>query len=284
MIRNQFKEMLKVVEDLDPRIPFVGFERGYFLDIQSFFPTKQLIGHKILSGQCNLRCYYCHRRDFLESSYPLTPIGEILSNLREREFHNTIVVTGGEITLHYAAAIEIMKRLRKEAITTLFSTNGAFPDRVEQMAEFSDVVKIDVKGHESQYRQITGHEIYHSVMKSIGIASRITNIEVKLILHDFTQPQQINQILKDVHEATGMPVNLAVQFQPVRDFLKLGIAEPRIERVMEVCATAEPLPDITLLKHYGEKERIYRLEHREWQVYREKEIPLRFNWSRSDGL
>jgi hypothetical protein len=75
-----------------------------------------------------------------------------------------------------------------------------------------------------------------------------------------------------------MPSNLAVEFQPVRDFLKSGFSEPDIEQTMTVCASAGPLPAITLLKHYGEKERIFRLANGTWKVFREKEIPLRFKW------
>lgn len=142
------------------KIPFVGFERGYFLDIQSFFPTKQLIGHKILSSPCNIQCYYCHRKEFLNSKYPMISIDEILRNLHDLAFYNTVVVTGGEITLFYLAALEIMKQLREQGITTLFSTNGSFPDRVKRMVQYADVVKIDIKGHRSQYKRITGYDIY----------------------------------------------------------------------------------------------------------------------------
>ncbi len=265
------------------RIPLVGFERGYFLDIQCFFPKKQLIGHKILSGPCNLRCYYCHRIDFLDRKQPMIPIDEILMKLHKMEFYNTIVVTGGEITLYHVAAINIMKQLQKDGITTLFSTNGSFPDRVKQMLPFSDVVKIDIKGHKSQYKRIARQDIYDLAMESITIACDKTYVEVKIILHNFTQPQHINQILEDIYQWTGMPPNLAVEFQPVRDFLKLGITEPNIEQIMNVCATAKPLPAITLLKHYGEKERIYKLKDGTWEVFKEKEIPLRFNWKDNDA-
>ena len=265
-------------------IPFVGFERGYFLDIQSFFPKKQLFGHKILSSPCNLRCYYCHRRAFLDGKYPLISTKKVLAELYKLEFFNTIVLTGGEITLYYQAAIDIMKHLQNAGITTLFSTNGSFQRRVEQMLPFADVVKIDIKGHKSQYKHVTGDEkTYDSALQSIAIASEKTKVEVKIILHGFTEPRHINQILEDVYQYTGMPSNLAVEFQPVRDFLKLGIAEPEIVRTLTICAAAKPLPLITLLKHYGEKERIYRLENSRWKIFCEKEIPLRFNWNSCDG-
>ncbi len=263
-------------------IPFVGFERGYFLDIQCFFPEKELIGHKILSGPCNVNCYYCHRVDFLYAKYPMVPIDDILNKLRNLEYYNTIVVTGGEITLFHLPALRIMKRLQHEGITTLFSTNGSFPDRVREMVPHADVVKIDIKGHKSQYERIAGKDIYDSALRSISIASRKTNVEVKLILHSYTRQEHINQILYDVYEQTGMPPNLAIEFQPVRDFLGIGIAEPYINNIMEICASAKPLPAITLLKHYGEKEHIYRLDGGGWKVFREKEIPLRFNWANSN--
>lgn len=260
-------------------IPLVGFERGYFLDIQSFLPKKQLIGHKILSGQCNLRCYYCHRRTFLDNVYPLISPKEILGELHKLEFFNTIVLTGGEITLNHQAAIEIMRQLQDSGITTLFSTNGSFPRRVEQMIPFADVVKIDIKGDKSHYRKIAGYETYDSALKSISIASKKTKVEVKVIVHSFTEQKHIDDILEDIYQYTGMPSNLAIEFQPVRDFLEQGIAEPKIEQVMNMCKIAKPLPFMVLLKHYGERDRIYILENGKWKVFLEKEIPLRFDWN-----
>lgn len=264
-------------------LPFVDFERGYFLDIKCFFPNKRLIGHKILSGPCNLKCYYCHRKDFLNDNQPLVPIEEILNKLEKREYYNTIVVTGGEITLFHKAASAIMRRLKSKGITTLFSTNGFFPKRVEKMLEFADVVKIDIKGTKSQYIDICGADIYAETLKSISIASKKRCVEVKCILHHYTKENHIEKILNDLYKYTGMPSNLAIEFQPVKDFLNIGVKEPNVEKLMNICAFLQPLPNIALFKHYGEKERIYKLEDGNWQVYFEKEIPLRFNWKNNDN-
>ncbi len=263
----------------DHHLPFVDFERGYFLDIKCFFPNKKLIGHKILSGSCNVNCYYCHRIDFLNKSYPLIPVGTILSKLKEQKYYNTIVVTGGEITLYYEAAIAIMKQLKKQNITTLFSSNGFYPDRIEKMLPFADVVKLDIKGPNELYKKISGKDFYNSAIESISIAAKKVNIEVKLILHQFTTQQHINSILEDIYRATGMPQNLAIEYQPVRDFLNIGLPEPKISEIMEMCLNARPCPEISLLKYYGEKERIYRKQGNDWIVFKEKEIPLRFNWN-----
>jgi pyruvate-formate lyase-activating enzyme len=259
-------------------IPFVGFERGYFLDIRCFFPTKDLIGHKILSGPCNLRCYYCHRRDFIGGDYPPITIDNILTRLREQAYFNTVVLTGGEITLYHDSAIGIMKQLKSNGITTVFSTNGSFPDRVKQMVPFANVMKIDVKGYKSQYERITGYQIYDKVMQSINTGCSKTNVEVKIILHAFTQLRDIRLILEDLYNATSMPENMAIEFQLVKDFLKTGMSEPSVERMMDMCTTVGPLPTITLLKYYGENERIFRLKDGAWKLWLEKEIPLRFNW------
>lgn len=179
-------------------LPFVGFERGYFLDIQCFFPNKILIGHKILSGPCNVKCYYCHRKNFLDQNYPLIPVHQILSELKKQKFYNTIVVTGGEITLYHDAAIEIMRKLKRHEITTLFSTNGFYPDRIKKMLPFADVIKLDIKGPNHLYRKISGKDFYKSAIESISIASKEINIEVKLILHDFTTQEHINSILNNI--------------------------------------------------------------------------------------
>lgn len=260
-------------------IPFVGFERAYFLDIRCFFPTQDLIGYKILSGPCNLGCYYCHRIDFLRRDYPPITINNILTRLHEQSQYNTIVITGGEITLYHSSAIAIMKQLKQDGIITVFSTNGSFPDRVRQMVSFADVMKIDIKGSKSQYERVTGYQIYDKVMQSISIGCSKTNVEVKIILHAFTQLRDIRLILEDLHNATGMPENMAIEFQLVKDFLRMGLTEPNVERMMDMCATIAPLHTLTLLKYYGpEKECIFRLRDGTWRLWLEKEIPLRFDW------
>jgi pyruvate-formate lyase-activating enzyme len=265
-------------------LPFVGFERGYFLDIQSFFPKRRLIGHKILSGPCNLECYYCHRRGFLRRDLPLVTVDEIVARLRKQDDYNTVVLTGGEITLFHTAAIEIMRHLRGNGITTLFSTNGSFPDRVQQIVPFADVVKIDIKGHRSQYERVAGHQIYEAVMRSISVGCAKTNVEVRIIIHAFTEPRHIEPILQDIYKTTGMPGKITIEFQPVTDFLGIGVAEPSLERLMDMCANARPLSALTLLKHYGEKECIYRLSDGAWKLYLQKEIPLRFDWHDAESV
>jgi pyruvate-formate lyase-activating enzyme len=206
------------------------------------------------------------------------PVNEILIRLRELEYYNTVVVTGGEITLHFKAAISIMNALQAEGITTLFSTNGLFPDRVTAMCQYADAVKIDIKDTRGKYRDTSGQDAYDLVMESLSNASRFTNVEFKIIIHEHTTKDDIEAILRDVKSATGFPSNVAVQFQPVRDFLNAGLIEPSINNVMMMCAEANPRPQIALLKHYGTVERIYRLIDEDWIVFREKEIPLRFDW------
>lgn len=74
---------------------------------------------------------------------------------------------------------------------------------------------------------------------------------------------------------------MIIEFQLIKDFLHKNIQEPDTNKLMNICKKAYPLPETTLLKHYGTEEVIYKLVDGEWLVYRKKEIPLKFDWEKT---
>jgi pyruvate-formate lyase-activating enzyme len=259
--------------------PYVGIERGYFLDVQHFFGDKKLVGFKVLTSVCNFKCYYCHRKSFLYDTNNILTVDQVLSEMKKWEPYNIVTLTGGEITLVAKPAAKIMDVLRSRNVNTVFSTNGYLTEEVDFLTKHADIVKIDIKGSRKTYNIVTGIDGYKKTMESIGICSSRLNTEVKILLHSFTTEDDILSILKDLKDITNYPDNLIIEFQLIKNFLHENIQEPDTNKMMNICKKAYPLPETVLLKHYGTEEVIYKLLNGEWVKYRKKEIPLKFNWN-----
>jgi pyruvate-formate lyase-activating enzyme len=258
--------------------PLVGIERGYFLDVQHFFGDKKLVGFKVLCSPCNMKCYYCHRSPFLNRNVKWLSIDELFKKMKEWEPYNIVTLTGGEVTLVTEVSAEIMDRLRSKGITVLFSTNGLLTGNVDLLTKHADLVKIDVKASRRLYKKVTGVQCYDQVLESVAICTSRLNTEVKIILHSFTKDKEIEEIIKDLYDVTGFPENMIIEFQLIKDFLNRGIREPNFEEMKKICSKIKPLPSVVLLKSYTEREVVLKLVGNEWIIYKEKEIPLRFNW------
>jgi len=258
--------------------PYLGIERGYFLDIQHFFGEKKLHGFKVLCSICNLSCYYCHRLPFLRTYSRLLSASNVLDEMESWKPFNIVTLTGGEVTLVSVAAAQIMDILESRGVTTLFSTNGVLCNKVDYLTRHASLVKIDVKGSRRLYEKITGNNCYDQVLQSVQVCVDRLRTEVKILLHSFSDESDILSVLKDLEAATGFPDNMIVEFQLIRDFLRQGIEEPDAEKFKKICSKARPLPSTVLLKHYGDEEIIYKLVEGRWDLYRKKEVPLKFSW------
>jgi len=272
------KTVATVMRELEPGFPLIGIERGYFLDIQHFFGERKLLGFKVLCAPCNLRCYYCHRSPFIGKGVRAMTHDEVVREIEKWSPYNIMTFTGGEITLVAEPTAALMDSLRSSEVSVLFSTNGVLSDKVEYLTKHANLVKIDVKGSERLYDRVAGLPVYRRVMESVGICAARLPTEVKVLLHSFTEQEDIESVLRDLKAVTGFPDNLIVEFQLVKDFLGLGIEEPNGQRIRKICSRVSPLPEAVLLKEYGSEEVIEELTDGEWRLYRKKEIPLRFNW------
>jgi len=271
-----------MISENEMNFPYVGIERGYFLDIQHFFGEKKLVGFKVLTSVCNFKCYYCHREPFLYNDSNMLTVNQVLSEMKKWEPYNIVTLTGGEITLVAEPAVKIMDALKLRDVNTVFSTNGYLTEKVDFLTKHADVVKIDVKCSRKTYKNVTGINGYEKAMESVGICSSRLDTEVKLLLHSFTTEDDILSILKDLKDTTNYPSNLIIEFQLIKDFLHKNIQEPDANKMMDICKKTYPLPETVLLKHYGTEEVIYKLLNGEWVVYRKKEIPLIFNWEKTN--
>ena len=111
-----------------------------------------------LSG-CNFRCPFCHNTPLLTAD-AADGMGEaeLLAFLKKRRgLLDGVAITGGEPLLRpdLPALLEKIKAL---GYAVKLDTNGAFPDRLEQIvrAGLADYVAMDVKNSPARYAQTVG--------------------------------------------------------------------------------------------------------------------------------
>ena len=108
-----------------------------------------------LSG-CNFRCPFCHNTPLLTADAADGMVEEeLLAFLKKRQgLLDGVAITGGEPLLRpdLPALLEKIKAL---GYAVKLDTNGAFPDRLEQVvrARLADYVAMDVKNSPARYAQ-----------------------------------------------------------------------------------------------------------------------------------
>jgi pyruvate formate lyase activating enzyme len=87
---------------------------------------------------CNLRCHYCHASHLvlhperLESLDRNRVLGYML---RQRNWLDGVVITGGEPTLHGEALIDLISDIRAVPLDVMIETNGTRPAWVARLIE-----------------------------------------------------------------------------------------------------------------------------------------------------
>jgi len=123
-------------------------------------PIKGLIENTLLDWEgrlaavvflpgCNYRCGYCHARHLLSHTDQdeAIPIQHVLASLlRDRNWVDGVVISGGEPTLH-ASLRELIELFRESDVPVKLDTNGSRPKVLESLLEdgLLDYVAMDVK-------------------------------------------------------------------------------------------------------------------------------------------
>ena len=108
-----------------------------------------------LSG-CNFRCPFCHNTPLLTAD-AAAGMGEaeLLAFLKKRQgLLDGVAITGGEPLLRPELPA-LLEKIKELGYAVKLDTNGAFPDRLEQIvrAGLADYVAMDVKNSPARYAQ-----------------------------------------------------------------------------------------------------------------------------------
>ena len=130
-----------------------GFQKVSLID----YPGR--ISAVVFTQGCNFRCPFCHNPELVdpERFEDLIPEAEILSFLQRRRGRlDAVVITGGEPTMH-PELVPFIIQLRAMGFQVKLDTNGALPDRLEEMLDrkLLDYVAMDLKAPLERYGEVT---------------------------------------------------------------------------------------------------------------------------------
>ena len=114
----------------------------------------------IFLAGCNYKCSYCHNSELI----PLDSGHEVnIDDIEERLKNNitiidSVIVSGGEPTIHPEALEEILKLAKKYELKTMIQTNGSQPHVIRKLLEENllDYVALDFKTSPEKYYLVGG--------------------------------------------------------------------------------------------------------------------------------
>ena len=182
-----------------------------------------------LSG-CNFRCPFCHNAPLLTAAdEDGMDEDELLAFLKKRQgLLDGVAVTGGEPLLRPDLP-QLLEKLKALGYAVKLDTNGAFPERLEQVvrAGLADYVAMDVKNSPARYAETAGVPGLDltPVLRSVSFLLRgMVNYEFRTTavaeLHDDTSFAQLGDWL------AGARRYYIQCFQPRDTVLRAGLSAP----------------------------------------------------------
>lgn len=115
----------------------------------------QLVATVFAQG-CPWDCPYCHNPELLPFGEGAIAWADVVAFLHGRRgLLDGVVFSGGEPTAQAALAGAIAE-VRAMGFGAALHTNGAFPERLEELLPHLDWVGLDVKAPFAEYEQVTG--------------------------------------------------------------------------------------------------------------------------------
>lgn len=116
-----------------------GYQPNSFVD----FPSN--IAAVIFVGGCNMRCWYCHNWDILETTEFLDEQA-VLDKLADNLLLDGVVISGGEPTLQ-GDLLEFAKKIKDLGLAVKLDTNGLRPRVLKEAIESGlfDYIAMDIK-------------------------------------------------------------------------------------------------------------------------------------------
>lgn len=131
-----------------------GLQKTTLLD----FPGK--LACTVFTAGCNFRCPFCHNASLVLRAGEVAeiPMNELYSYLDKRSgLLDGVCITGGEPLLN-PDIDELIVKIRSYGLLVKLDTNGAYPDRLENLLDrgLVDYVAMDVKNADEKYGLTVG--------------------------------------------------------------------------------------------------------------------------------
>lgn len=125
-----------------------GIQANSFVDYEGNISTV------VFTTDCNMNCWYCHNRYFLNTEGVISD-GEALAEIKKRAgFIDAVVVTGGEPTL-MPDVEQFIDEIKKMGLKVKLDTNGTNPQVLQRLLNKVDYVAMDIKAPFEKYKLAT---------------------------------------------------------------------------------------------------------------------------------
>lgn len=113
----------------------------------------------LYNNRCNLRCPYCHNKDFTEGQNKDHDLEEIVAKLEKRKgIIDYVVISGGEPTFgNHDQTLELLPKIVEMGYKIKLDTNGTNPNILKQILDTGHVsyVAMDIKASFSDYTKLS---------------------------------------------------------------------------------------------------------------------------------
>lgn len=227
-------------------------ERATFVD----YPGK--IACTIFLYGCPFRCGFCYN-DSLVTKDTLEDLSEmkILEFLEKRkEQLEGVCITGGEPLLSLEK--EFLKKIKEKGYKIKLDTNGAFPEKLEELIKekLIDYIAMDIKNSKQKYSKTVGLKVdLKKIEKSIQTISKLENYEFRTtIVESIHTPQDIAQMFEWIKNLIDKKIqNFSLQgFKNKGDFIDKRYQnhpETSKEYLNKLKLIGEPFCETILIKH-----------------------------------
>ncbi len=209
----------------------------------------------IFLRRCPLRCIYCHNHDLLEGSN-YVELEEIEADIiKNKDFIDAVVLTGGEPFMQPHAIEAIARFAKKHSLSVAVQTNGFYPAVVEHMLKNNliDKIFLDIKA------PLSDGTLYEKLTKVSGVARRVqktldvcirANIDLELITVVFKNivgAEEVKCIAKEIEEAGAAYCPYVIQQGRAEHAPDRAIKEAEVfsrEELNELAACAHHTADL----------------------------------------
>ncbi|MEG1663545.1 MAG: anaerobic ribonucleoside-triphosphate reductase activating protein [Clostridia bacterium] len=115
------------------------------IQINSFVDFPENIAAVVFVGGCNMRCWYCHNADILETKEFLDE-EKVLAKIKDNLLLDGVVISGGEPTLQ-ADMLDFAQKIKDMGLNVKLDTNGLRPEVLQKALDSGlvDYVAMDIK-------------------------------------------------------------------------------------------------------------------------------------------
>lgn len=209
--------------------------------LTSFCDYPGSIATVVFTVGCNFRCPYCYNQDLVLERVETVSDQEALQEIFRRKITSSIVITGGEPTIHRDLPIFI-RHLKKKGYSLKLDTNGSNPQMVDELLKegLLDYVALDIKSSPENFQTISGldestaKEIFRRILDTLDL---LNNSSVRFEIRTTFVPGLINETdLKEIKKIIGNKPWYIQRFKPYKTLSSLtnyALEEKKLRRLVD---------------------------------------------------